>query len=156
MLRRTTSRSSNRRTTHAARRSRSPGDTIILVAATALLGLFCYAIYPDLSPFVLFAGLLFLIYPFRDDPVARRLMQLGALFFIVWFLSSTLGVLAPFIIAFILAYIVNPVVVALERRRVPPSLSSWVPLCVRVSSLFRSPSINFRRSSTAREPSPTT
>jgi predicted PurR-regulated permease PerM len=44
--------------------------------------------------------------------------------FAVWFFSAIMGVLAPFLIAFFLAYILNPVVVFLGRRRVPRWVST--------------------------------
>jgi predicted PurR-regulated permease PerM len=99
---------------------------ILLAAGVLLIGLLCFAVYPALSPFVILAGLLFLLYPFRTDPVARRIMGLGVLLFAVWCVTSLLGVLAPFLIALLLAYILDPVVVLLERKRVPRWVSSAV------------------------------
>jgi predicted PurR-regulated permease PerM len=104
----------------------TPAGSVLLVAAVLLLGALCVAIYPSLSPFVLLGGLLFLLYPFRAAPVPRRLMQLGVLFFAVWFVSSILGILAPFLIAFLIAYVLNPLVRELERRRIPRWASSLV------------------------------
>lgn len=114
--------------------SHAPGDpggqtaagTVLLAAAVLLLGALCVAMSSSLSPFVLLGGLLFLLYPFRAAPVARRLMQLGMLFFAVWFVSSILGILAPFAIALLLAYILNPLVRILESRRIPRWSSSLV------------------------------
>lgn len=127
-----------RRKTRAAetlpRAVHGPGDpggqagagTVLLAAGVLLLGALCVAVYPSLSPFVLLGGLLYLLYPFRATPVARRLMQLGTLFFAVWFISSILGILAPFLIALLIAYILNPLVRELERRKIPRWTSSLV------------------------------
>jgi predicted PurR-regulated permease PerM len=100
-------------------RRHSGAAVVLLVAGVLLLGALSFAVYPSLSPFVLLGGLLFLLYPFRAEPVPRRLMLLGALFFTVWFFSSILGLLVPFLIALLIAYILNPLVSELERRRIP-------------------------------------
>ncbi|HMK37687.1 MAG TPA: AI-2E family transporter [Bacteroidota bacterium] len=104
--------------------SRTGAETVLLAAGVLLLGLLSLAVYPSLSPFVILAGLLLLLYPYRGEPVPRRLLWLGVFLFAVWFLSSIIGVLAPFLIAFFLAYILNPFVVSLERRHVPRWLST--------------------------------
>jgi predicted PurR-regulated permease PerM len=103
------------------------GETVLLAAGVLLLALLCYAIAPALSPFVAVAALLFLLSPFRENPVVRRFMALGAGLFAVWFFSSIIGLLTPFLIAFLIAYVLNPAVTALHARRVPRWLSS---LCV--------------------------
>ncbi|HUI11582.1 MAG TPA: AI-2E family transporter [Bacteroidota bacterium] len=97
---------------------------ILLSASLLLLALLCYAVYPSLSPFVILAGLLLLLYPVRREQVPRRLLWLGVLLFAVWFLSAIIGVLAPFLIALFFAYILNPLVTLLERRGTPRWVSS--------------------------------
>jgi len=46
--------------------------------------------------------------------------------FTVWLLHSLAGILAPFILAFVLAYIFNPVVTRLERKRWPRWAASLI------------------------------
>lgn len=65
------------------------------------------------------AGLMYFLYPFRRERVARRTMQLGVLSFVVWMFVNLSGVLLPFIISFIVAYLCYPFVARLDRIGVP-------------------------------------
>ena len=114
---------------------RSGAETVLLAAGVLLVGLLAYAVYPSLSPFVILAGLAYLLYPYRREPVPRRLLWLGTFLFVVWFLSAIIGVLAPFIIALFLAYVLNPLVVVLEGRRVPRWLSTLIIMILLVGAL---------------------
>ncbi|HTY58775.1 MAG TPA: AI-2E family transporter [Bacteroidota bacterium] len=114
---------------------RSHAETVLLAAAVLLIALLAFAVYPSLSPFVILAGLLYLLYPYRQERVPRRLLWLGTFLFVVWFVSAIIGVLAPFIIALFLAYILNPLVVVMERRRVPRWLSTLIIMILLVGAL---------------------
>jgi len=121
-------------------------NIVLLAAAVFLLALLSYAVYPALSPFVILAGLLILLYPLRREPVPRRLLRLGVFLFAVWFLSAIIGVLAPFLIALFFAYVLNPLVTLLERRGLPRWLSSAVILlllvgCIVAGGLFIVPAL---------------
>lgn len=109
--------------------------TLLLAAAVLLLGLLAFSVYPSLSPFVILAGLLYLLYPYRRDPVPGRLLWLGVFLFAVWFFSAIIGVLAPFLIALFLAYILNPLVVLLERWRVPRWVSTLLIMVLLVGGV---------------------
>ncbi|MBI5473389.1 MAG: AI-2E family transporter, partial [Ignavibacteriae bacterium] len=50
----------------------------------------------------------------------------SAILFVLWFFNSISGLLAPFVIAFLIAYILNPLVVRLEQKRWPRWVSSLV------------------------------
>jgi hypothetical protein len=113
-----------------------PGATMVLLVASVLvIGLLSYAVYPSLSPFVILACLLVLLYPHRGEEVPRRLLWLGVLLFAVWFLSAIIGVLAPFLIAFFLAYLLNPLVVWLEQRRVPRWVSTLAIVLLMIGAV---------------------
>ena len=99
-------------------------ETIALIAGIALFLLLVYQIIPVLSPFLVLGAILFLLYPSRHHLYIRRIMWLSVFLFVVWFFNSLLGVLTPFIIAFLLAYILNPLVCLFERRSVPRWASS--------------------------------
>jgi predicted PurR-regulated permease PerM len=108
----------------------------MLAVAVLLLAFLCYEIYSALSPFVIAAGLVYLLYPIRHDPVARRLAWLGIILFAFWFVTSLLGILAPFIIAFLLAYVLNPLVVAVERKGIPRWITALVIVLVLIGGLI--------------------
>jgi predicted PurR-regulated permease PerM len=87
-----------------------------------------YTVRDILSPFVLLLGLVYLLYPWREDPVPGRLLRLAGGLFVLWFAVTLLGILAPFFIAFLLAYLLNPLVVRLESRRIPRWFASLVAI----------------------------
>lgn len=72
------------------------------------------------------AALVFFLYPFRNETVARRTMQLGVIAFVVWLLMILSGVLLPFIIAFIVAYLCSPLVTRLAKAGVPRPVSAVI------------------------------
>ncbi len=111
---------------------RSPQDVILIVAALLVLAALAYSIHAVLTPFVLVAALVYLLSPFRDDAVIHRLLWLGILLFATWFIVTVLGLLAPFLLAFFAAYLFNPLVTALERRRVPRWLSALVAILLMI------------------------
>jgi predicted PurR-regulated permease PerM len=96
--------------------SRTVQEAVVTVAGVVLLVMLGYSIQPVLSPFVLVGAILYLLYPLRQQALAKRIMSLGVILFLVWFFYSTFGLLAPFILAFLLAYICDPLVTRLERR----------------------------------------
>ena len=104
--------------------SRTPTEIIVVVIAAVLLLALGYTVIAIISPFVLVGAILFLLYPFKDVVLVRRLMWLSTWVFFLWFMYSLLGLLAPFIVAFLLAYILNPLVTKLEAKKFPRWASS--------------------------------
>ena len=104
------------------------------LASLALIAL-GYTVYPIISPFVLVGFIVFLLYPFRDRQLARRIISLSAILFLLWFFYSILGLLAPFILAFLLAYILDPLVSLLERRGFPRWASSTITVILLVGAV---------------------
>jgi predicted PurR-regulated permease PerM len=90
-----------------------------LVVAGVLVVVLGYSVNSVLSPFVLVGAIAFLLYPFRSNVFARRVLWLSIALLIVWFVYSLLGILAPVIFALVLAYVFNPVVSRLEKKRFP-------------------------------------
>jgi predicted PurR-regulated permease PerM len=77
------------------------------------------------------AGLI-LLWPLRRQAPARAILLAGGLILGLWLLRTLGGVLAPFVVVFILAYLLNPAVTAAQARwRVPRWASSLaLTLCV--------------------------
>ncbi len=113
---------------------RSVPEIVVLAAGLILLGLLCYTVQTIISPFVVTGGLVYLLYPFRRLPLARRLMWLAAILFFLWFIYSILGILAPFLIAFLIAYIINPLVTRLEGRGFPRWASSALAVLILIGA----------------------
>ena len=92
----------------------------IVFAAAALL---LHAVLPVLSPVVLYLLLLLLLTPYRGTREHLLLVAGATLLVLLWLLHALGSILAPFLIAFVIAYILDPAADALERRRVPRSLA---------------------------------
>ena len=85
-------------------------------AVVLVLGFFLYATREILSPLLLFALLWAVLLPFRRSPGYAALVGTTAVLTIIWLLSSTGSLLAPFVLAAVLAYMLDPLVDMLERR----------------------------------------
>ncbi|MBI4548061.1 MAG: AI-2E family transporter [Ignavibacteriae bacterium] len=113
-------------------------EIIAFVAGMALFLVFIYQILPILSPFILVAAILFLLYPARHHLYVRRMMWLAVFLFLLWFFHALIGTLAPFIIAFLLAYLLNPLVEVFEQRNIPRWLSSLLIIVVFLGAIISS------------------
>lgn len=105
----------------------TPGRTaelLPIILGSILLLLLLYLVFPALSPLLVLAGILFLLYPVREQFAVRRILWLAVFAFLAWFVRSLIGVLTPFLIAFLIAYVFDPVVGALSRKGLPRWFSS--------------------------------
>jgi len=92
---------------------------IVIIAALVLLVIFLYTIQIVVSPFLILGVIIFILYPIRENVIARRLLWTSILLFLFWFLYMISGILVPLIISFGIAYVVNPFIDKLDRRNVP-------------------------------------
>ncbi len=102
----------------------APADPIrsdVLLHVLGLLGLVVVALsVPSiLSPFALLAGVIFLLLPYREHVFVRRSLVLASLLVALWAFNTLFGILAPFLFAYLLAYVFDPVVTRLTSRGVP-------------------------------------
>ncbi|MDX1419031.1 MAG: AI-2E family transporter [Rubricoccaceae bacterium] len=89
-----------------------------------------------LNPLVVAATGLILLWPLRKHAAVRALLLAGGFVLSMWLLRTLGGVLVPFVIVFILAYLLNPAVTAAKRRwKVPRWVSSLVLTLVVVGLL---------------------
>lgn len=99
----------------------------------ALLGLFAavvLAVRPVLSPFVLYALFLYLVWPRLDAVLYGRLAAAATGLMGLWLLEVTGLLLAPFLLALLLAYVLDPVVDALQTRMPRPAAIGLLALPV--------------------------
>lgn len=108
----------------------SPQATVLLIGGILLLSLLVYNVIPIISPFVVLGAILFLLYPLRHHRMSRTVMWLAVLLFSIWFLYSVGSILFPFIVAFLIAYVVNPFINFLERWQIRRWLSSLLLIVV--------------------------
>lgn len=85
-------------------------------AVLLVLGTFLFALWAQLGPFILFLLLLGVLIPFREQSGHGLLVTLASLLILFWILNTTGFLLAPFVLALVLAYIGDPLVDILERR----------------------------------------
>ncbi len=111
-------------------------EAVTLIAVTTGFVLYCFFLFYSeigLNPFVLFGAITFILWPFcRDSYIVRRLFTLVILTFVVWIFKEIIALLVPFIIAFVLAYMLDPVISRLHRRgHIPRSvLAGFVVISV--------------------------
>jgi predicted PurR-regulated permease PerM len=91
-----------------------------------VLGLFLFSLRAVLSPFVLFLLLLLLLAPYAGTRTHLLAVSSASLMVLIWLLETTGFLLAPFLLALAIAYILDPVVDLLERRGVPRALAIFL------------------------------
>lgn len=79
-----------------------------------------------LSPFILFWALVVVLVPFRGAPGHSLLLVLISALLFFWLLDTTGFLLAPFILAIVLSYILDPVVDRMEGPRIGRSLAIFL------------------------------
>lgn len=89
---------------------------LAVIAGTLVLGALAYVVRDILSPVLLAVLAGILLWPFRSEPRIRPLLVASALLLVLWIVANSFSVLIPFIVAFLLAYIVDPLVTKLQRR----------------------------------------
>ena len=92
----------------------------VLQAVLALLvfGVLLLSVRELLNPFLFFWILVLVLLPFRGLPGYGLLVFVAAILTVYWLLATTGFLLAPFVLGFIFAYVLDPLVDALVERRV--------------------------------------
>jgi predicted PurR-regulated permease PerM len=86
------------------------------VLVIGVLALFLFSIQSILNPFILFLLLLFLVQPYSGTRYHVMLVSTAALLTFIWVLDTTGFLLAPFVLALVLAYIQHPLIARMEKR----------------------------------------
>ncbi len=102
------------------------GQLILMAAGVAGLLFLMYLLEHLINP--LGYGLLIgiVLYPIRQQPVARALLYATFIAAGVWLIYDSGHLLIPFVLAYIIAFIINPLVESLQRRRVPRSVIAGI------------------------------
>jgi predicted PurR-regulated permease PerM len=88
------------------------------------------------NPLVIFIIGLFILTPFRRDSyIVRRIILLFGVFFVLWIFSIIGSSIAPFAISFVIAYLLDPFVGLLEKKKIPRWLSSLVIILLLVGGI---------------------
>lgn len=102
------------------------GQLILMAAGVAGLLFLMYLLEHLINP--LGYGLLIgiVLYPIRQQPVARALLYATFIAAGVWLIYDSGHLLIPFVLAYIIAFIINPLVESLQRRRIPRSVIAGI------------------------------
>jgi len=92
-------------------------------AVLLVLGFFLFALRGVLNPFLLFLLLWAVLIPFKGRPGHGTLLATSGVLTLIWLLATAGSVLAPFVLAVVMAYLLDPLVDRLEARRVPRAVA---------------------------------
>jgi len=95
-------------------------------AVVLVLGFFLYSTRGVLNPVLLFFVLWAVLTPFRGREGHGALLGTTAALAFIWLLSTTGTLLAPFVLAVVLAYVLDPLVDWMQARGMPRSLAILV------------------------------
>ena len=89
-----------------------------------------------LGPLPLGLAAAYLLYPHRRQPLAMRLLTVAIVFTLLWVVRRLGPVLTPFFVAFLLAYLLDPLVRKLTSWRIPRVLAALLPLLVALVAII--------------------
>lgn len=96
------------------------------VVVLVVLGFFMMSIRTILNPFILFFLLVFLIQPYSGTRHHLLTVSAAGMLTFVWLLDTTGFLLAPFVLALVLAYVLHPLVARMERRRISRTVATFI------------------------------
>ena len=86
------------------------GEVFVCIVASLLFAGLIYSVQGILHPLVALGALLIATYPFRKEKWARYATRAGIFLVALWLLYRLREMLMPFVVAFALAYVLDPVV----------------------------------------------
>jgi predicted PurR-regulated permease PerM len=95
--------------------------TVEAAAVLMVLGFLLFALRDVLNPILLFFVLWAVLSPFRGKPGHTPMVVVAGLLTGIWALATTGSLLAPLVLAFVLAYVLGPLVDRMGGRWVPRS-----------------------------------
>jgi predicted PurR-regulated permease PerM len=99
-------------------------EVIVSLTSLVLFGVLFTVTDLFKSPFIVFGVIIFVLYPFRKSKLIKIILTLSSIIFALWFLHSISALLAPFLVALVLSYTLNPVVEYLSRGRMSRTAAS--------------------------------
>jgi predicted PurR-regulated permease PerM len=108
-------------------------EIIISVIALSLFGILFTSTQLFKSPFIVFGVIIFVLFPFRKSKLIKIILSLSVVIFLLWFFREISQLLVPFIIAFLISYILNPLVEILGKKNLSRTISSIIILLAFIS-----------------------
>ena len=90
--------------------SADPRFLVLLLCLGLFLVLFLWSVHEVLAPLVLFFVIVYLMAPFYGSPLYGRVVTVLGLVTLLWLILAVGFILTPFVLALVLAYILNPLV----------------------------------------------
>ena len=106
--------------------------TVHSVIVILVLAIFLYTVRGILSPFLVFILLLFVIAPLQGTRLYILIASTAGALTLIWALNATGFLLAPFLLALAFAYIQNPLVTRMERRKIS---RTWGTLIMAIPTI---------------------
>lgn len=100
----------------------------VSILSLLLFGLFLFTSKSILSPILLYVLILIFYLLNKKEEVVKNVFLLSTIIFLTWFFYEILSILTPFLIAFIFAYLLNPFVLFLERKKLPRLLGTTISI----------------------------
>jgi len=105
-------------------------ERIVALAGVIVFAAFLYSLREILTPFVGFIALAVFYFSMRERPAAKPIFIVGLTLMSIWIYQQLAGVLGPFLFSIAMAYLLNPLVSWLEKRRLKRALASLLVLFV--------------------------
>ena len=110
-------------------------ELIIALAGVVVFAAFIYSIREILTPFVGFVALAVFYFTLRERSAAKPIFVVGLALMAIWIYQQLAGVLGPFFFSIAMAYLLNPLVDWLVKRRLKRTLASTIVLLVFMIAL---------------------
>ena len=107
-----------------------------IILSVSLLALTGFLVKAEMlfNPMILIGISLFLLYPYRkESPLVRRLMFLISSLFTFWIIANLGLAILPFLLAFVMAYLLEPLIYKFEKKNVPRWVSALLVVIVFIS-----------------------
>lgn len=98
----------------------------ILILSLILLSILFYSVQSILNPIIIYILLVFLFYSYREFRLIKISFSIASILFFIWAFDELKGVLLPFIISFLIAYLLQPVINYFERLKIKRWIGSLI------------------------------
>ncbi|MDZ7360686.1 MAG: AI-2E family transporter [candidate division KSB1 bacterium] len=110
-------------------------ERIVALVGVIVFAAFLYSLREILTPFVGFVALAVFYFTMRQRPAAKPIFVVGMTLMAIWVYHKLAGVLGPFFFSIAMAYLLNPLVSWLEKRRLKRTPASLLVLLVFMLAL---------------------
>lgn len=109
---------------------------LIIGCVVILFGYFIWSIKPFLSPLIIAVSILIFLIPVRKNPLARSVMIIVSIIFLGWIIFEISDVLFPFLVAFSLAYLFDPLIDFFETKKIPRTGGILIVVLIIVGLIY--------------------